>query len=62
MCVRVRLQGACAVLYIVLYCHLFDADGRTDGKTEMTQPIVTFGNFSKASKNARVYFLCAHWT
>ena len=50
--IKVRLVGA----------ELFDADGRTDGKTDMTQPMVTFGNFSKASKNARVYFLCAHWT
>jgi hypothetical protein len=31
---------------------LFHADGRTDGRTDMTKLIVAFRNFAKAPKNA----------
>ena len=33
---------------------LFHADGRTDGQTDITKVIVTFRNFSKASKNCKM--------
>jgi len=39
---------------------LFHAEGRTDGRTDMTKPVVAFRNFANARRNRST--MCGHNT
>ena len=39
-----------------MWAELLHADGRTDGQTDMTEPIVSFHNFANAPNKKKIFF------